>query len=134
MRYFHRHYWLVTLLLCFSSGVLATPIKTLVEQQTHAYNRHNVEAYAEYFHPDVEVYNYPDHPITAGRGALIETSQKTFIDRKPRATIENIMAVGDKVVTLERVSLEINGARQQTSIIKIYQFQDGLIRRMSFMY
>jgi hypothetical protein len=134
MSYLSKRYWLAALLLCLGSGAWAAPIKTLVEQHTRAYNQHNVEAYAEYFHRDIEVYNYPDHPITAGRGALIETSQKTFTDRKPQAVIENIMVVGDKAVTLEQVSFAVNGARQQTRVIKIYQFQNGLIRRMTFMY
>ncbi|WP_339897508.1 nuclear transport factor 2 family protein [uncultured Gilvimarinus sp.] len=133
MGYFVNRLAVVVWLLCCSVTVLAAPLETLIEEQTRAYNNHDVSAYSGYFHPDVEVYNYPDHPITAGKGALIEATGKTFKERKPQAVVENVIVLGDKVVTLELASFSVGGARQSAKVIKIYQFQDGLIRRMTFM-
>lgn len=133
MSYSKYRHPIAVVLLWLSSNALGAPLETLIEQQTRAYNNHDEVAYSEYFHPDIEVYNYPDHPITAGRGALIEATGRTFKERKPQALIENIMVLKDKVVTLELASFKVGGMRQKAKIIKIYQFQDGLIRRMTFM-
>ncbi|BFM22351.1 nuclear transport factor 2 family protein [Gilvimarinus japonicus] len=133
MPYFINRYTVAAVLFWLSSSVLAAPLETLIEGQTRAYNNHDVDAYSGYFHPDIEVYNYPDHPITAGHGALVEATSKTFKERKPQAVVENIMVLGDKAVTLEKASFNAGGMRRTAKIIKIYQFQDGLIRRMTFM-
>lgn len=138
MRYLTKHTLMyrraiAVMLLCFTGSVWGAPLEALVERQARAYNSHDVAAYAAYFHPDIEVYNFPDHPITASKGALIEATGKTFKAHKPHTQIENSMLLGDKVVTLEQASFSAGGTRQSAKIIKIYQFQDGLIRRMTFM-
>ncbi|WP_049723180.1 nuclear transport factor 2 family protein [Gilvimarinus polysaccharolyticus] len=129
----YSRFGVAILLLWLSAVATAAPLESLIINQTNAYNQHDIDTYAEYFHPDVEVYNYPDHPITASRGALIETTLKTFKERKPQTVVETTMVLKDKVVTLEQISFNVAGVRQTAKIIKIYQFQNGLIRRMTFM-
>ena len=98
-----------------------------------AYNANNAEAYDEFFHPDIEVYNYRQSVITAGRSALIQSTQRTFKEHSPGTVLLNSMVLKDKVVTLERASFTLSGIRRTTELVKIYHFQDGLIRRMTVM-
>ena len=127
--------FLCALLLTLSVSAAETGQWTdLIDQQISAYNSNDADAYAAFFHEDIEVYNYPDQAITAGRGALVESTRKTFRDHKPASVILNRMALNDRVVTLERASYALAGTRRTTEVIKIYQFKDGLIRRMTFMY
>lgn len=122
---------LVLMLAC--AVALAQQNVRLIEQQVDAYNSNDADKYASYFHDDIEVYNYPDTPITAGKGALIETTRKTFADHSPSSRIVKVIDLNDKVITLERASFKVKDTRQELDVIKIYQFQGGLIRRMTFM-
>lgn len=105
----------------------------VVRLQADAYNRHDIEDYASHFHEDIEVYNYPDAPITSGRLSLINTTQKTFAERSPSTEILNSIEINNKIITHEMASFMLHGYRQEIAVVKIYEFKDGLIRRMTFL-
>ncbi|MDO3388666.1 nuclear transport factor 2 family protein [Gilvimarinus sp. SDUM040013] len=105
----------------------------VVESQAAAYNEHDVEKYASYFHPDIEVYNYPDTPLTAGRLSLIDTTTDNFSARSPTSEILNTIEINNKVITHELATFKVNGQRQNVAVVKIYEFKNGLIRRMTFL-
>src|SRR5690606_34125138 len=98
-----------------------------------AYNDNNAEAYGAFFHEDIEVYNFPAQVLTSGRKALIQSSSQTFTDHQPGSVILNSIELKDKVITHERASYTVKGVRRTVEIVKIYQFQNGLIRRMTFL-
>ncbi|WP_020207521.1 nuclear transport factor 2 family protein [Gilvimarinus chinensis] len=125
--------WCIAVVLSLISGWAVAQHSIQVEDQVAAYNLHDPEKYASYFHDDIEVYNFPDSPMTAGKGALIQATSRTFAQHKPTSEIVKLIELNDKVITLERATYKVKGARQQMDVIKIYQFQSGLIRRMTFM-
>lgn len=124
------------LLLSLCEWAICAPASkqaSIVDLQLMAYNDNNVEAYAKYFHEDIVVYNYPRQVISTSKGAFIESITKTFAERKPHAGIISQMEINDKIITHEKGVYSVRGVRRTISIVKIYQFQDGLIRRMTFV-
>ncbi len=119
--------------LWFFSALAFAQHSATVEGQVAAYNSHDAEHYASFFHDDIEVYNYPDSPMTSGKGALIEATTSTFAKHKPTSEILNTIELNDKVITLERATFKVQNTRQEMEVVKIYQFQSGKIRRMTFM-
>ncbi|MDO6747987.1 nuclear transport factor 2 family protein [Gilvimarinus sp. 1_MG-2023] len=107
--------------------------RQIITFQAEAYNAHDVEEYASYFHADIEVYNYPDSPITTGHGSLITTTKSTFADRSPKTEIINTIEINNKVIAHEMASFVVKGYRQSIPVVKIYEFKNGLIRRMTFL-
>jgi len=124
---------MLSLLPLWAGAADNNPMLEHINRHILAYNANNAEAYADFFHPDIEVYNYPQSVLTSGRSALIQSTQRTFSEHSPGTILLNSMLLKDKVVTLERASFTLAGVRRNTELVKIYQFQDGLIRRMTFM-
>jgi len=126
----------LTILLALAFSALATEVSP---QMAHfnrhllAYNANKAEDYASFFHPDIEVYNYPDRVLTAGRGALLQSTSKTFERHRSGSVVLQSIEHNNKIVTHERASFSVEGIRRSTNIVKIYEFEDGLIRRMTFM-
>lgn len=132
----HKQLLIGCFLAVFSGWISAAPTSkqlSMVDLQLIAYNNNNVEAYAKYFHDDIEVYNYPRQVISSSKGALIESITKTFAERNPHAGVISSIEINDKVITHEKGVYTIRGIRRTISIVKIYQFEDGLIRRMTFL-
>ncbi|UTF58852.1 nuclear transport factor 2 family protein [Gilvimarinus sp. DA14] len=126
-------HWCTAVVLWLVSALAMAQHSIQVQDQVAAYNLHDADKYASYFHDDIEVYNYPDTPVTSGKGALIATTSRTFAQHEPTSEILKVIELNDKVITLERASYKVKGTRQQMDVVKIYQFQGGLIRRMTFM-
>lgn len=123
---------LLSVMILFSSLAFGQNLE-LVKRQMIAYNNHDVETYASFFHDDIEVYNYPDTPLTASKGALINTTSANFSERFPRAELLSSMEINNKVITLEKTQVKLGNARQQFEVVKIYEFSQGKIRRMTFL-
>ncbi len=116
-----------------ATAVQQTKQASIIDMQTMAYNANNAESYARSFHDDIEVYSYPYKVLTSSKGALIESIRKTFKARKPHAGIVSVIEVNNKIITHEKVVYTIQGVRRTSHIAKIYEFEDGLIRRMTFI-
>lgn len=131
-----RYLFVLLLLFTLASGAHAADVSDKIEHINRhilAYNDNDAEAYAAFFHEDIEVYNFPAQVLTSGRNALIQSSGKTFKDHQPGSVIINTIELKDKVITHERASFTVKGVRRTVEIVKIYQFQNGLIRRMTFL-
>ncbi len=127
---------LVILLLSYCASAAAAKLsahEAVLDLQMIAYNNHDVAAYAKNFHDDIVVYNYPREVLTTSKGGLIESIAKTFKERKPHAGIISKIIINDKIITHEKAVFSIKSGRRTIPIVKIYQFEDGLIRRMTIM-
>lgn len=130
----------VYLTLAILLGLMASALAEDVSPQMAHFNRHilaynanDAEAYAAFFHPDIEVYDYPERVLTAGRKALLQSTGKTFERHRPGSIVLETIEFKNRIITHERASFTVEGTRRTTEIVKIYEFEDGLIRRMTFM-
>lgn len=131
-----RFYLTLAILLGLITGALAeevSPQMAHFNRHILAYNANDAEQYANFFHPDIEVYNYPDRVLTSGRNALLQSTSKTFERHRPGSVVLESIEFKNKIITRERASFTVENTRRTAEIVKIYDFEDGLIRRMTFM-
>jgi len=104
--------------------------ETVVEQQVQAYNRGDLQAFANLYAEDVEVFDLgpSSKPSLSGREALIAQYGPMFSTYKPQAQILSRLTQGAFVVDRERVTAR--GHAQEG--IAIYQVENGRIRRVWF--
>ncbi len=131
-----RFFLTLAILLGLMTGALAqevSPQMAHFNRHLLAYNANEAEKYAAFFHPDIEVYNYPERVLTSGRNALLQSTSNTFERHRPGSIVLETIEHKNKIITHERASFTVEGIRRTAEIVKIYEFEDGLIRRMTFM-
>ncbi|WP_166038855.1 amidohydrolase family protein [Sphingosinicella sp. YJ22] len=113
-----------------SELVPATP-EEIVQRQLNAYNARDLEAFIATYHPDVQIYDFPDAPTMQGHAAMRRQYGAMF-ERAPalHAYVPRRIAVGNYVIDEEIVSGLPEGRRIRGAAI--YEVRDGLITRVWF--
>jgi hypothetical protein len=103
----------------------------LAQAQLDAYNARDITAFAECYHPNVEVYDLGGDLRYQGRDTLVENYGPMFESRTGlHAELVGRLSAGDTVVDQERVvGLRDDGV---VHALAIYRVADGLIRWVWF--
>jgi predicted alpha/beta superfamily hydrolase len=98
----------------------------VVQQQTDAYNRRDIDAYAAVYAPDARVFNFPNEPVLSGREQIHTAFGASFV-RSPggRVTVLNQMEQGSYVFIQGRVS---GVGPEPITGVAIYEVRDGRIQ------
>ncbi|MCR9227362.1 MAG: nuclear transport factor 2 family protein [Flavobacteriaceae bacterium] len=113
----------------FPDGPL-TDAESIVQEQLAAYNKRDVEAFADTYAHDVELYEYPNKLNVKGI-AKLKQQYSAFFDSTPdlEGEIVNRIVIGDKVIDHEFVT--VNGSIFKA--IAIYQVTNGEIAKVTFI-
>lgn len=110
------------------SGSIAFVIDKLVE----AYNAHDARAFADFFAPDVAVYEHPDRLVQKSREEIFEYYQKLFGEfPENRTTVLHRIAIGDCIIDHERVQRRPD--TEPFEVLAIYTMQKRFIHRLDFI-
>jgi len=102
----------------------------IVQQQLEAYNYQDIDMFLETYSDDVKLYNFPNQLISEGKDQMRKTYSKLFDDTPDLyAEIENRTVIGNKVIDKEKVT--VNG--NTIYAVAIYEVEDGLIKKVTFM-
>ncbi|MBU1377561.1 MAG: nuclear transport factor 2 family protein [Alphaproteobacteria bacterium] len=116
--------------LVAAPSVAAEAPEALVQRQVEAYNAGDVQAFANTYADDVELFELgaDSKPFLRGRAALIAEYGPMFAKAKPKATILHRTVSGAFVTDHERVTA---GPRTVESVA-VYQVESDKIRRVWF--
>ncbi len=113
-----------------SELVPATPAD-IVQRQLNAYNARDLDAFIATYHPEVEIYDFPDSPTMQGHAAMRRQYGGMF-ERAPalHARVPRRIVSGNYVIDEEIVS----GLPEGRTIrgVAVYEVRDGLITRVWF--
>ena len=104
----------------------------LAQRQLNAYNARNLDAFVSYYHPEVEVYNFPDQLQYTGRENM-RPGYGRFFEANPRLHCElvNRIVIGKRVIDREHITGLSNGG--SFDAVAIYEIEGGLIRKVFFL-
>ena len=109
------------------------PAVVLAQGQLDAYNARDLERFASFFAPDVEIYDFPDKLVLRGRDAFRARYGPYFAAaKKLHARLVGRLHLGRFVLDQEDVVTSIPG-RERIAAIAIYETQAGVIRRVWFI-
>lgn len=111
--------------------VKPTPVE-LAQQQLNAYNARDIEAFLEPYAEDVELFNFPNQPISVGKERMRRSYGKLF-EETPDLHCELVdrMVMGNTVIDQERVVFR--KGEPALNAIAIYKIKDGKIARVYFI-
>ncbi|MEC7771259.1 MAG: nuclear transport factor 2 family protein [Bacteroidota bacterium] len=113
----------------FPDGPL-TDAESIVQEQLDAYNQRDIEAFANTYAQDVELYQFPYKLNIKGNSKLKE-QYAVFFENTPdlHCEIKNRIVLGNKVIDEESVT--INGAIYRA--VAIYEVENGEIEKVTFL-
>ena len=113
-----------------ASSVAAETPEAIVQRQVDAYNAGDVQAFADAYADEVELFELgaDSKPFLRGRAALIAEYGPMFAKAKPKATILHRIVGGAFVTDHERVV----AGTQTVESVAVYQVENGKIRRVWF--
>lgn len=114
-------------------GIL-TPEKAanIIDNQLAAYNAHDLNKFLEFFHPDIETYNFPNQLDKRGLESLREAFSETF-KAKPHEKVVTRIIDRNNVIDQVDMTYQFMGYEITDRSTVIYTIEDGLIRRMTFL-
>lgn len=102
----------------------------VVQRQLNAYNARNIDAFMATYSDDVELFNFPDKPISKGKEAMRKNYTAMFTNlKKLHCYIEKRIVIGNKIIDHERVKFD----DRTVHAVAIYEVNDGLITRVTFV-
>ncbi|MCC5879788.1 MAG: nuclear transport factor 2 family protein [Idiomarina sp.] len=104
----------------------------VIDGHLEAYNAHDLDAFVEWFHPDIEAFNFPDTKVFEGRDILRASFQQSF-ENKPHETVLKRIIDGNHVIDQVSVTFTIGGTEMTHEGTVIYTLEDHKIRRMTYM-
>jgi hypothetical protein len=105
----------------------------IVQKQVEFYNNHDLQGFMSTYHENIEIFNFNDNSvIIKGKSNLPDRYKERFEVQKAHAKIVNRMIVGNKVIDHEHVKY-VTGD-ELIKVVAIYQIEDGLIRKVWFIY
>lgn len=112
-----------------NTNVNASP-EIIVNKQLEAYNKRDIDAFMKTYTNDVKLYNYPDKLSSQGQESMRKNYQSWF-DKNPDlyAKIIKRFIIGNKVIDFE----EVRANRQVFKAIAIYEVDNGLIKKVTFI-
>jgi hypothetical protein len=104
----------------------------IAQRQLNAYNAGNLDAFVSYYHPEVEVYNFPDQLNYKGRENM-RPGYGGFFQANPNLHCElvNRIVIGNKVIDREHITGLSSGGTFDA--VAIYEIEGGLIRKVFFL-
>lgn len=111
--------------------VKPTPAE-LAQQQLEAYNARDIEAFLEPYADEVELYNFPNQPISVGKERMRRSYGKLF-EETPDLHCELVdrMVMGNTVIDQERVIFR--KGEPPLNAIAIYKIIEGKIAQVYFI-
>ncbi|UYZ60593.1 nuclear transport factor 2 family protein [Hymenobacter latericus] len=104
----------------------------VVQRQLDAYNARNLDAFAATYHEQVELLTFPATLRSKGVAKLREGYGQFFAQTPDlHCQIMHRTVLGNKVIDHERVTGLPNG--QVLEAVAIYEVENGLIRRVTFV-
>ncbi len=101
----------------------------VVQRQLNAYNARDIDAFMATYSDDVELFDFPDKPISKGKEAMRANYASMFTNLKYlHCNIEKRIVIGNKVIDHERVKFN----DQTVQAVAIYEVNNGLITRVTF--
>ena len=114
------------------AGLALPSAEELVQQQLDAYNARDIDAFLKPYADDVELYNFPNQPISVGKermrvsyGKLFKTSPDLHCELVDR------MVMGNTVIDQERVTFR--KGEPPLNAMAIYKIKDGKIAQVYFI-
>ncbi len=113
----------------FPDGPL-TDAEKIVQEQLEAYNNRDIDAFADTYADDVELYQFPKTFQSKGKPKLVQ-QYGAFFENTPdlHCEIKNRIVIGNKVIDEESVT--ING--EILKAIAIYEVENGQIAKVTFI-
>jgi hypothetical protein len=103
------------------------------ERQLDAYNARDAGAFAECYHPEVEVFELPGLDATIrGREALRERYARLF-ERHPRQRCRVLHRIVHGRFVVDHEEVEGRGGGGTVRAVAIYEVEEGTIRRVWFL-
>jgi len=104
----------------------------VVQRQLNAYNARDLEAFVATYDEQIELLGFPAQPQAAGKAKLRE-NYGSFFAATPKLHCEIIhrVVLGKRVIDHEKVTGLANG--QVLEAVAIYEVENGLIRRVTFV-
>lgn len=105
--------------------------EVLAQRQLNAYNARNLDAFLGCYHDSVQIYRFPEVLLSEGKEAMAKSYGPMF-ENTPMLHCEllNRTIIGDKVIDEESVNF---GGDRNLHALAIYEFQDGLIKKVTFI-
>ena len=132
----HRMKTLFSFLILFGSVLSVWAQKEgpekLVQRQLEAYNAQNLSAFVATYSDSIEIYRFPNRLTMKGKANLERTYGDLF-KKYPQnyAALLGRIVQGNTVIDQEKVTGRGDGESRATAI---YEVQNGLIRRVWFVY
>lgn len=106
--------------------------EAVVQAQLEAYNRHDVDAFAATYAPDVRIYNHPAELQVSGIDQLRQTYAEFFASApNVHATVTTRIVQGDHVIDHETAAGLPGG--EVIRAVAIYQVKNGKIQNVWFI-
>ena len=104
----------------------------LVQRQLEAYNAQNLSAFVATYSDSIEIYRFPNRLTMKGK-ANLERNYGDLFKKYPQnyAALLGRIVQGNTVIDQEKVTGRGDGESKATAI---YEVQNGLIRRVWFVY
>lgn len=103
--------------------------REVVEARMKALNENDLQSFLALYAEDVEIFVYPDIPLSSGRDRLAEIFSPLFAAGDVAVVVESVIAV-DSFVVVERT---FSFGDVSEPGVAIYEVREGLIRSVSFV-
>ncbi len=118
--------------LCLQTHAQGIPPVAVVQGQLDAYNAQDVDAFADLFAEDAEIFRNigDEEPYLEGRRKIRKQYKELFKDNpQNKSTLIGRIVQGNYVIDHEWIT----GRAEELKIVAIYEVQNGLIRRAWFV-
>lgn len=125
-------------LFCFSTLVSAQTKEeiavSVVQAQLDAYNAKNIDAFMNVFSSDVAIYNFGESEAIASGEVEVRAVYASLFENSPNlhSLVINRSVIGNKVIDYELISGR-KGTEELLKLIAIYEVEDGLIKKATFL-
>lgn len=118
--------------LCLLAHAQGIPPVAVVQGQLDAYNAQDVDAFADLFAEDAEIFRNigDEEPYLEGRRKIRKQYKELFKENpQNKSTLIGRIVQGNYVIDHEWIT----GRAEELKIVAIYEVQNGLIRRAWFV-
>ncbi|MFJ2990361.1 nuclear transport factor 2 family protein [Collimonas sp. NPDC087041] len=105
----------------------------VVQSQLDAYNARNIDAFLATYANEVELFGFPNTPLTKGKEAMRKRYTARFSDTILHCTIVKRIVMGNTVIDHERVRVTLPEGAGVMEAIAIYEVHDGKIAKVTFI-
>ncbi len=103
-----------------------------VQQQLHAYNARDIDAFMQWWADDCEYYEFPSNLLARGAAEIRARHVARFEETNLFGRLVHRAVVGNVVVDQERVTRTFPGGPGEVDVLAIYEIVDGKIAKAWF--